>query len=390
MRLLLVVIYLSFISLGLPDGLLGSAWPTMYGELGVPISYAGAVSMIIAAGTTFSSLQSGRLARRFSPGPVAAVSTALTALALFGFSASNAFWMLCLLAIPYGLGAGSVDASINNFVALHYSGSHMNWLHCMWGVGAVLGPYIMGSVLSRGGHWSGGYRAVGTIQLLLAAVILASLPLWKKDGQAHNAVADQGPSLSLRKTAALPGAKDAMLVFFAYCALEQTAGLWASSYLALHRGIDPETSAFFGSLFFLGITVGRGLSGFLALKLNDTQMIRLGFSLTALGITALLLSRGALPALAGFVLIGLGCAPIYPCMMHATPAHFGTAHSQSMIGLQAASASAGVCLMPAAFGLIANHISVSLMPLYLLAMLLPMAAAYRRLTRLHRKTENAA
>ena len=385
--LLIFVIYLSFISLGLPDGLLGSAWPSMYGELGVPLSYAGMISMIIAAGTTISSLQSDRISRRFSPGTVAAVSTALTALALFGFSCSGAYWMLCLIALPYGLGAGSVDASVNNFVALHYSGSHMNWLHCMWGVGAVLGPYIMGLVLSRGLHWSLGYRTVGTIQLALAAVILCSLPLWKKaGGPAENEVHHSRPQ-PLRKTVALPGAKDAMVVFFTYCALEQTAGLWASSYLALHRGVDTETAAFFGSMFFLGITVGRGLSGFLALKLNDGQMIRLGFSLTAVGIAALLLPGGQLPALVGLVLIGLGCAPVYPCMMHAAPAHFGPRNSQAMIGLQAASASAGVCLMPALFGFLANRIGVALLPAYLLLQLAVMAAAYRRLTHLSLRKE---
>ena len=379
--LLLLVIYLSFISLGLPDGLLGSAWPTMYGELGVPISYAGVISMIIAAGTTFSSLQSGRIARRFHAGLVAAVSTLLTAVALFGFSVSSAFWMLCLLAIPYGLGAGSVDASVNNFVALHYSGSHMNWLHCMWGVGAMTGPYIMGFVLSAGRHWSGGYRAVGSVQLILALVIFLSIPLWRRAGSSADA-AQQTAALSLRQTTALPGAKAAMAVFFAYCALEQTAGLWASSYLALQRGVDSETAAFFGSLFFMGITAGRGLSGFLALKLNDRKMILLGFALTAFGIAALLLP-GQLPALAGLVLIGLGCAPIYPSMMHATPHYFGTQNSQSMIGLQAASASAGVCLMPAAFGFIASRIGVALMPLYLLIMLAVMAAAHQRLMHLH-------
>ena len=383
--LLLLVIYLSFISLGLPDGLLGSAWPTMYGELGVPISYAGVISMIIAAGTTFSSLQSGRIARRFHAGLVAAVSTLLTAVALFGFSVSDAFWMLCLLAIPYGLGAGSVDASVNNFVALHYSGSHMNWLHCMWGVGAMTGPYIMGFVLSTGRHWSGGYRAVDSVQLCLALVIFLSIPLWKRAGSSADA-AQQTAALSLRQTTALPGAKAAMAVFFAYCALEQTAGLWASSYLALQRGVDSETAAFFGSLFFMGITAGRGLSGFLALKLNDRKMILLGFALTAFGIAALLLP-GQLPALAGLVLIGLGCAPIYPSMMHATPYYFGTQNSQSMIGLQAASASAGVCLMPAAFGFIASRIGVALMPLYLLIMLAVMAAAHQRLMHLHPQKE---
>lgn len=381
--LLLLVIYLSFISLGLPDGLLGSAWPTMYGELGVPISYAGVISMIIAAGTTFSGLQSDRIARRFHPGLVAAVSTLLTALALFGFSASGAFWLLCLLAIPYGLGAGSVDASVNNFVALHYSGAHMNWLHCMWGVGAMLGPYIMGFVLSLGRHWSGGYRAVGSVQLFLTLVIFLSLPLWKRAENAAEETLHAEP-LSLRQTMALPGARSAMLVFFAYCALEQTAGLWASSYLALQRGVDSETAAFFGSLFFIGITLGRALSGFLAMKLSTRQMIRLGFSLTAIGIAAMSLP-GKVLALAGLVLIGLGCAPIYPCMMHATPNYFGAQNSQSMIGLQSASASAGVCLMPAVFGLIANHISVALMPVYLLIFLILMATAHRKLAQQPRK-----
>lgn len=386
--LLLFVIYLSFISLGLPDGLLGSAWPTMYGELGVPISYAGVISMIIAAGTTFSGLQSSRIAQRFHPGLVAAVSTALTALALFGFSVSGAFWLLCLMAIPYGLGAGCVDASVNNFVALHYSGSHMNWLHCMWGIGAVIGPYIMGFVLSGGKHWSGGYRTVGVIQLFLALVIFLSIPLWKRAGKVSGKT-QPTKVLPLRQAMALPGAKDAMLVFFAYCALEQTAGLWASSYLALQRGIDAEIAAFFGSMFFIGITAGRALSGFLAMKLNDREMIRLGFSLIALGTVAVLLPGGQLPALAGLVLIGLGCAPIYPCMMHATPDYFGASNSHTMIGLQSASASAGVCLMPPLFGLIANHISVSLLPIYLLVFLLPMAAAYRHLTQLRPQTEDS-
>ena len=386
MQLLLFIIYLSFISLGLPDGLLGSAWPVMHGQLQVPLSYAGAISMIIAAGTTFSSLQSNRIAHRFNPGFVAAVSTLLTAVALFGFSVSGSFWMLCLVAIPYGLGAGSVDASVNNFVALHYSSSHMSWLHCMWGVGAVLGPYIMGFVLSLGSHWRAGYRTVGTIQLLLAAVIFTSIPLWKKARGSSPEIHHTTP-LSLRKTVALPGAKDAMLIFFCYCALEQTAGLWASSYLVLHRGVGTETAAFFGSMFFIGITAGRGLSGFLAMKLNDKQMIRLGFTIIAVGIAALLLPGGQLPALVGLVLIGLGCAPIYPCMMHATPTFFGAAHSQAMVGLQSASASAGVCLMPAIFGLLANHISVALMPLYLIVFLVPMWGAHHRLIRLHSRTE---
>ena len=258
----------------------------------------------------------------------------------------------------------------------------------LWGVGAVLGPYIMGFTLRRGGAWSGGYSTVALLQFLLAAVIVLSLPLWKRAGSSGDRLRSPKPQ-PLRKTMALPGAKDAMLIFFAYCALEQTAGLWASSYLALQRGVAAETAAFFGSMFFLGVTLGRGLSGFLALRLSDREMILLGFSLIGLGCALLLLPTGQLPALGGLVLIGLGCAPIYPCMMHATPRCFGEEHSQAMVGLQSASASAGVCLMPPLFGLIANHISLSLLPLYLVAMLLPMMAAHRRLTRLSTKKERS-
>lgn len=377
-HLLLAIIYISFISLGLPDSLLGSVWPTVYEEFQVPISYAGIVAMIIAAGTIISSLQSDRLTRWLDTGKVTAISVATTALALFGFSYSHSFWMLCLWAIPYGLGAGSVDASLNNYVALHYESRHMSWLHCFWGVGATLGPYIMGFVLTGGMGWNAGYRWVGILQLVLTAVLIFSLPLWKgrtgTDGSAAT-----GKALSLREVLSISGAKEVMLCFFCYCALEQTAGLWASSYLSLHKGIAPETAAGFASMFFIGITIGRAASGFVTMKLNDTQMIRLGLGIIGVGIGAMLLPLGAEVSLVGLILIGLGCAPIYPCVIHSTPEHFGADKSQAIIGVQMASAYCGICLMPPLFGLIANHITVSLLPAYLLAILALMVLMHERL-----------
>lgn len=379
-HLLLAIIYVSFISLGLPDSLLGSVWPTVYREFQVPISYAGIVSMIIAAGTIVSSLQSDRLTRALGTGKVTAISVAMTAVALFGFSWSGSFWMLCLWAIPYGLGAGSVDASLNNYVALHYESRHMSWLHCFWGVGATLGPYIMGFALTGGSGWNAGYRWVGMLQLVLTAVLFFSLPLWKgRKTDSTDRSAATGKALSLREVLKISGAKEVMLCFFCYCALEQTAGLWASSYLSLHKGVAPETAAGFASMFFIGITIGRAVSGFVTMKLNDAQMIRLGQAIIGIGVMAMLLPLDANISLIGLILIGLGCAPIYPCIIHSTPEHFGADKSQAIIGVQMASAYCGTCLMPPLFGLIANHITVSLFPVYMLVILAVMVLMHERL-----------
>jgi len=375
-QLLLLIIYLAFISLGLPDSLLGAAWPTMYPEFAVPVSYAGGISMIIALGTIVSSLQSDRLTKRFGTGFVTAASVFLTAAALFGFSISHSYLALCLWAVPYGLGAGSVDASLNNYVALHYASRHMSWLHCMWGVGASLGPYIMGYALTGGRGWNIGYRYIAILQILLTAVLIFSLPLWKK--RAGESEEETAKPLSLKQVFAIPGAREIMIAFFCYCALEQTAGLWASSYLVLRRGIDPETAAGFASLFYIGITAGRALSGFLTLKFDDTQMIHLGFGAIGLGIGLLFLPFGSVCSLAGLILVGLGCAPIYPSIIHSTPAHFGADRSQAMIGVQMASAYTGTLLMPPLFGLIANHISVGLFPVYLLAIQIGRASCRER------------
>lgn len=390
MHLLLTVIYVAFISLGLPDALLGSAWPSMYREFDVPLSYAGIISMIIAFGTIISSLQSDRLTKKIGTGKVTVISVAVTAVALLGFSFSHSFAMLCIWAIPYGLGAGSVDASLNNYVALHYESRHMSWLHCMWGVGATLGPYIMGLTLAYGAGWNGGYRWIGVLQLVLVTILVFSLPLWTQKANAtegtSNPHMESKKILTLKEIIRIPGAKEVMLCFFCYCALEQTTGLWASSYLTLHKGVSPETAAGFASLFFIGITIGRALSGFATMKFNDTQMVRIGQVLIVVGVIAMLLPGTQMFALAGLVLIGLGCAPIYPCIIHATPSHFGAERSQAIIGVQMASAYIGTCLMPPLFGVLANTISIALLPLFLLGVLALMVVMHEllsRKTRLH-------
>jgi len=379
LHLLLAIIYLSFISLGLPDGLLGAAWPTMYPELGVGVSYAGMLSMIISIGTISSSLMSDWLTYKLGTGKITAISVAMTAAALIGFSYADSFPLLCLLAIPYGLGAGSVDASLNNYIALHYTSRHMSWLHCMWGTGATIGPFIMGAVLSGGNHWSLGYRYVGLLQLVLTAILIFSLPLWKKRHIQGENAADEVKPLPLRQVTAIPGAKEIMISFFCYCALEGTSGLWASSYLALYKGVPAETAAAFASLFYIGITVGRGLNGFLTVKFSDTQLIRMGQCIILAGIAAMLLPMEEMVSLTGLILIGLGCAPIYPCIIHSTPEHFGSQNSQAMIGIQMASAYVGSLLMPPLFGLIANHITVALLPVYLLLILGLMILMHERM-----------
>lgn len=393
-QLLLAVIYLSFISLGLPDALLGASWPTMYQQFDVPISYAGIISMTIAGGTIISSLQSDRVTKKFGPGKVTAFSVLMTAVALFGFSISTSFWMLFLWAIPYGLGAGSVDASLNNYVALHYESRHMSWLHCMWGVGASTGPYILSFALANGHGWNMGYRYISIIQIVLTAIIMFSLPLWKNRTTENNMISDgntiedQGEKsdsykvLSLKEIISIPGAKPIMLIMLTYCALEQTAGLWASSYLVLKHGLDAELAAGFGSLFYIGITVGRAISGFVTMRLNDNQMIRLGQALALVGIVLMFLPLGHQIALIGLIIIGLGGAPIYPCVIHSTPENFGAEKSQAIIGVQMASAYVGTLAMPAIFGFIANHLSVALFPFYLLVILLVMFTMHVKLLRI--------
>ena len=372
--LLLAIIYLSFISLGLPDALLGAAWPTMCVEFDVPVSFAGLVSIIVSGGTIISSLFSDRLTRWLGTAKVTAISVAMTALALLGFSFSDRYWMLLLWAIPYGFGAGSVDAALNNYVALHYASRHMSWLHCMWGVGASIGPYIMGFALSGGQGWNMGYRYIALLQITLSVILFCSVPLWKKrEGNVAQEGTGASGNMSMREILAIPGAKEILLAFFMYCALEGTAGLWAATYMVRHLGMHEETAATLASMFYLGITAGRAVSGFMTYKFNDANMIRMGQVVILAGIVAMVLPLGSYSAVAGLLLVGLGCAPIYPCIIHSTPEHFGAENSQALIGIQMASAYVGFLSAPPLFGLIANHISASLLPVYLGAALVVMA-----------------
>jgi len=380
MAVLLAIIYVSFVSLGLPDGLLGSAWPVMSGDFGVPVAIAGIVSMFVAGGTIVSSLCSSSVIRRYGTGMVTAVSTLLTALAMMGIALSDSFVLLCLFALPLGLGAGSVDTALNNFVALHYKAHHMNWLHCFWGLGASAGPLIMSLYLAGKGGWKLGYWTVGGIQALLVAGLFAALPLWRKAESGCNGEsgAEKTPIFTAIKTR---GVKSAMLCFFAYCALESATGLWGSSYLVGVRGLSPDVAAQWVSLFYIGITAGRFIAGFISFKLSNILMIRLGAALLLGGLLAVLI-LGNDTVQIGFAMIGLGCAPIFPGMIHETPVRFGSADSQKVVGLQMASAYAGGTFIPPLFGAVAGLFGIWLFPFYLLAMLALFAAVFENLNRL--------
>ena len=386
-NLLLAVIYLAFISLGLPDALLGAAWPTMSHDVGAQISCAGGISMVISAGTIVSALLSNKFTCKFGPGKVTLISVALTALALLGFSFAPNYLVLIFLAIPYGLGAGGVDAALNNYVAVHYESWHMSWLHCMWGIGASAGPYVMGFALSHGQRWTAGYQYIAVMQIALTLVLLMSLPLWKNNKKNElNKIAESKTKsfekVSYVRILRIPGAKNILIMFFCYCALEQTAGLWASSYMVLHGGVSRIVAAGWASLFYVGITVGRFVSGFLTMRFNDATMIRIGQCVMLVGILVLLLPLpNHIELVAGFIIIGLGCAPVYPCIIHSTPHYFGADKSQAIVGMQMASAYIGSMVIPAIFGIVAQNVSMMLLPAYLLILLAVMTFMHVRLLR---------
>jgi fucose permease len=364
--LLLIIIYLSFISLGLPDSLLGSAWPSMYGALGVPLHYAGIIAMIVAGGTVVSSVFSERIIRRFGTGVVTAISVSMTAAALAGFSLSRGFAALCVCAVPLGLGAGSVDAALNNYVALHYKAKHMSWLHCFWGVGASAGPLIMSAFLIRGLSWNSGYRAIAVVQVCLVVLLCVTLPLWGKRGKAETSGGEtKKRSLTFGGLFGIAGVKPVLVAFFCYCSIEITAGLWGSSYLVTARNVAPEIAARWIALYYVGITFGRFVSGFLTLKFNNRQMVRLGQALVLCGAAALLLPFGTFSLLPGLFMIGLGCAPIYPSLLHETPDNFGAENSQAIMGIQMASAYVGSTLMPPLFGKIASYTGFGILPFFI-------------------------
>ena len=371
--LLLIIIYLAFISLGLPDSLLGSAWPAMHTSMSVSLWAAGVLSMIISGGTIISSFLSGKLINKFGTGKVTLTSVAMTAVALLGFSISPSFAWLCVMAIPLGLGAGSVDAALNNFVALHYKANHMSWLHCFWGIGATLGPVIMSLFIAKNNGWKKGYLTISIIQFCLVFVLFVTLPLWKKVGKIDNKneVKEEKPTDNIN-VLKIPGVKIALVSFVCYCATESTTGLWGSSYLVNYRGLSASEAARWISLFYAGITVGRFLSGFLTMKFNNSILIRLGQVICIIGTISLILPLPVYFSVIGLILIGLGCAPIYPCMLHETPKRFGKSVSQSIMGVQMAFAYMGSTFMPPLLGFIVANTSIVIFPYFLLFFILIM------------------
>lgn len=394
--LLLALIYLAFISLGLPDSLLGSAWPQMHLDLGAQLSMEGIISMLISCGTVISSLFSEKIIYKFGTGMISAVSTLLTAVALFGFSVSGNFYMLCFLAIPYGLGAGAIDAALNNYVALHFASRHMSWLHCFWGIGAAVGPYVMCVAMSLGKGWRGGYLAISVIQLVLTIVLFAALPLWKINQEKNEeSITEKKEPKKLKEIFKIKGVAFVLIAFFCYCAVEQTTGLWASSYFVINRGLSNHTAASFVGLFYIGITGGRFLSGFIADKFGDKKMIRLGICGILIGVVFLLIPANQLFSsykmlkeifpLIGLGFVGFGCAPIYPSVIHATPDNFGKENSQAIIGIQMAFAYMGVIIMPALFGIISQYITIALFPIYIMLITLVMFIMSEKMNKLKSK-----
>ena len=360
--LLIAIIYLAFISLGLPDSLLGASWPTIHEEMALPISYMGIISTLISSGTILSSLLSERIIKKIGTKWVVTFSVLITSMALFGFSVANSFAILCLIAIPYGLGAGAIDAALNNYVALHYSSRHMSWLHCFWGVGTIISPFVMSSAMARDG-WQAGYRTVSVMQLVIFVILLIALPLWRVNSHKEQKSEDT-KLLGIKGALKIRGVPYLLLGFMAYCATESTAMLWASSYLEESIGLTKTEAASFGALFFIGITAGRFLSGFISERMGDGKMIRIGSFIAFIGVILIAFPVGILPII-GYVIIGLGCAPIYPSIIHSTPTNFGAENSGAIIGIQMASAYLGSLAMPPLFGILAEYISIKLLPIYL-------------------------
>ena len=403
---LLLIIYLSFISLGLPDALLGSAWPIMHEELKVPLSYSGSVYMLISCCTILSSLKSESLNRRFGTGKITAFSVLLTALAIFGFSMSRSFYMLLLFAIPYGLGAGSVDAALTHYVALHYSSRHMNWLHCMWGIGASIGPYIMGFVLQRGYSWSKGYLLIGILQAGLTFLLFLSLGLWKEKEEDMNDLvkvemhegAEGKKAMSFREILRIPGAKECIASFFFYCAIEQTIGLWSGSFMVYSLRIDAKLAASLVALFYFGITFGRFLAGIFSAKWKDEELILGGIAILFLGIVLLFpaglfsgkrlfgMELRQIFVVLSLLFMGLGCAPIYPAIIHSTPYNFGAENTSALIGKQMASAYIGSLSLPPIFGVLAKNFGTELFPFYAVVLGIAMLYMYKQLLK---KTKEA-
>ncbi|MCB5936531.1 MFS transporter [Caldibacillus thermoamylovorans] len=389
---LLIIIYLAFISLGLPDSLLGAAWPVMQSDFGAPIEAAGYLFMTIAGGTILSSLVSGKVLKRFGTGKVTFVSVLMTACALLGFYFAPSIIWLFLCAIPLGMGAGAVDSGLNDYVATHYKAHHMSWLHCFWGVGATLGPVIMAQYISNQ-NWGKGYLTISVLQFILVVILLFTLPLWNKVNShiTINKEPEEPKGVSFKENVEkvrplqMNGVKLALASFFFYCAVEATVGLWGSSFLVNVKGVTAATAAEWVSFYYAGITIGRLMTGFVTFKMSNQVLIRMGQIIALTGAILLILPLPSFFSVAGFIVVGLGLAPIFPCMLHETPARFGKKHSQAIMGYQMAVAYTGSTFMPPLFGFIASHTTVALFPICTVIFVIAMVLSSEKLNRVLKK-----
>lgn len=388
---LLVIIYLAFISLGLPDSLLGVAWPLMQSDFGAPLETAGLLFMTIAGGTIISSLASGKILKRFGTGKVTFVSTLMTAGALLGFYFAPSIIWLFLCAIPLGLGAGAVDSGLNDYVATHYKAHHMSWLHCFWGVGATLGPIIMAWFISRQNSWSNGYLTISGIQFLLVIILLFALPLWNKWKAKSNAAQVEefvDNDMKSVKPLQIKGVKFALVSFLFYCGVESTVGLWGSSFLVNIKELPIAAAAQWVSFYYAGITIGRFITGFITFKMTNRTLIRMGQLIALAGVILLILPLPQAFSLVGFVLIGLGLAPIFPCMLHETPTRFGKRHSQTIMGYQMAVAYTGSTFIPPILGFIASHSTIGIFPFCIVVFVAAMLLSSEKLNNVLKKKDS--
>ena len=366
MTALLIIIYFAFISLGLPDGLLGSSWTVMHLDLNSSISNAGIFSMAVSVGTIISSLFCGKLTAKFGTGKLCTFSVLLTALGLFGISTATSFQIMMIYSIPLGLGAGAVDSSLNNFVALHYKARHMNWLHTCWGIGATAGPIIMSGFLVKQNIWRLGYLTFALIQFSLVILLFSTLKLWKPENCENERENEKANNLTLKTLISIPGAKASFLVFFCYCSMENIIGLWGSSYLVFTKAIPPQTAAQWVGYYYLGITLGRLIMGFLSFHFDDDKRITGGNVFIFIGIALLFFQKANILQMIGLIIIGFGFAPIFPAMIHSNPAKFSKENSAGIIGLQMAFAYLGITLMPPLFGYVAKSLTFNLLPYVIL------------------------
>lgn len=381
---LLIIIYLAFISLGLPDSLLGAAWPVMRDEFGAPLDTAGYLFMTISGGTIISSLVSGRLLIKFGTGKVTFISVLMTAIALLGFNFAPSVIWIVICAIPLGLGAGAVDAGLNDFVALHYKAHHMSWLHCFWGVGATLGPIIIAQFIAESGAWRSGYLTIAMIQFALVIVLLFTLPLWRKVARLTGSTDEKNQEFKNRvvenkKPLKIKGVKLSLTAFFFYCGVEATMVLWGSSFLVNIKELNPATAATWVSLYYAGITIGRFITGFITFKLSNRTLILIGQLMALFGAIVLLLPLQAVFSLIAFIIIGLGLAPIFPCMLHETPRRFGKEHSQMIMGYQMAFAYSGTTFIPPVLGFVATSLTIGIVPICIMLFIIGMLLSSERL-----------